>query len=211
MQMSDVDPGGGLNAGAQQGTSTAYEASSALGGVFVDPEFDVLIRRAIELLNAARPMPLSASSIINKEEVLELLQRCLQNLPDEIRAARWLLKEREDFLKRVHREGDEILATARTQAETMVQRTEVVKAAEQRARRTVEEAEATAKRLRLETEDYCDTKLGSFEIALERILNTVTQARSRLQGDPLGDLMQDYNPDPAPALDDGFFDQDTQD
>ncbi|MCY3967635.1 MAG: hypothetical protein OXE04_05420 [bacterium] len=184
-------------------------SSSAVGGAIIDPEFDLLLRRAIELVDAARPMPLSASSMINKEEVLELLQRCLNNLPEEIRAARWLLKEREDFLKRVNREGDEILAAARTQAEVMVQRTEVVKVAEQRARRTVEEAEAKAKRLRLETEDYCDTKLGSFEIALERILNTVTQARSRLQGDPLGDLMQEYKRETEPvAQDDGFFDQD---
>ncbi|MXW42594.1 MAG: hypothetical protein F4138_01755 [Acidimicrobiia bacterium] len=180
-----------------------------VGGAFVDPEFDLSLRRAIELVDAARPMPLSASSMINKDEVLELLQRCLNNLPEEMRAARWLLKEREDFLKRINREGDEILAAARTQAEAMVQRTEVVRAAEQRARRTVEEAESKAKRLRLETEDYCDTKLGSFEIALERIFNTVKEARSRLQGDPLGDLIQEYGGESEPVVDDGFFDQDT--
>ncbi|WP_419917801.1 hypothetical protein [Candidatus Poriferisocius sp.] len=180
-------------------------------GTFVDPEFDLLLRKAIELVGAARPMPLSASSMINKEEVLELLQNCLSRLPEEMRAARWLLKEREDFLKRVHREGDEILSAARSQAETMVQRTEVVKAAEQRARRMVEEAEATSRRLRLETEDYCDTKLGSFENALERILNTVREARTRLQGDPMEDLARAYGPEPVPeqTASDSFFDQDT--
>ncbi len=176
----------------------------------MDPEFDLLLRRAIEMVDAARPMPLSASSMINKEEVLDLLQNCLNRLPEEMRAARWLLKEREDFLKRVHREGDEILVAARSRAEAMVQRTEVVKAAEQRARRMVEEAEATARRLRLETEDYCDTKLGSFENALERILNTVKEGRTRLQGDPLADLVRAYSPEPAPEPDDGFFDQDTE-
>lgn len=194
--MTDIDPN----------TTATHQTSS---GTFVDPEFDLLLRRAIEMVDAARPMPLSASSMINKEEVLELLQNCLNRLPEEMRAARWLLKEREDFLKRVHREGDEILAAARSQAEAMVQRTEVVKAAEQRARRMVEEAEATARRLRLETEDYCDTKLGSFENALERILNTVKEARTRLQGDPLADLVRAYGPEPDPEPDDGFFDQDT--
>ena len=187
----------------------ATASNYPVGGTFVDPEFDLLLRRAIELVDSARPMPLSASSMINKEEVLDLLQNCLHRLPEEMRAARWLLKEREDFLKRVHREGDEILAAARSQAETMVQRTEVVKAAEQRARRTVEEAETTARRLRLETEDYCDTKLGSFENALERILSTVKEARSRLQGDPLSDLVRAYEPEPEQEVDDGFFDQDT--
>ena len=45
----------------------------------------------------------------------------------------------------------------------MVQRTEVVKAAEARARQVIEDAEAQSRRMRLETEDYCDQKLASFE------------------------------------------------
>ena len=43
-------------------------------------------------------MPLSASVMINRDEVLELLEDAIERLPDELRAARWLLKEREEFL-----------------------------------------------------------------------------------------------------------------
>ena len=68
------------------------------------PQADALLRRAIEVIEAARPMPLSTSSIINKEEVLELLTEALDRMPDELRAARWLLKEREEFLTKVRRE-----------------------------------------------------------------------------------------------------------
>ena len=64
-------------------------------------------------------------------------------MPDELRAARWLLKEREEFLAKVRREGDDILDQARARAERMVQRTEVVKAAETRARQVIEKAAAT--------------------------------------------------------------------
>ena len=46
-------------------------------------------------------MPLSASVMINKEEVLDLLGEAIERLPDELRAARWLLKEREEFLAKV--------------------------------------------------------------------------------------------------------------
>jgi signal transduction histidine kinase len=62
----------------------------------------------------------------------------------------------------------------------MVQRTEVAKAAEVRARQIIEEAEAEARRMRRETEDFCDQKLASFEIVLERISQTVATGRSRL-------------------------------
>ena len=106
------------------------------------PQAEQLLRRVIEVIESARPMPLSSDSRINKEEVLELLNEALERLPDELRSARWLLKEREEFLAKVRREGDEILELARSRAERTVERTEIVRAAEQRARSIVDSAEA---------------------------------------------------------------------
>ena len=100
--------------------------------------------------------------MINRDEILELLDEALDRLPDELRQARWLLKEREEFLAKTRREADEILDAARAQAERMVQRTEVVRAAEQRARQIVEAAEDEARRLRHETEDFCDQRLAQL-------------------------------------------------
>ena len=100
---------------------------------------DVLLQLR-DVIEAARPVPLSASSMIAKEEVLELVDEALAQLPEELRAARWLLKEREEFLARTRHEADEMLDQARTRAERMVQRTEVVKAAEARAYEIVEAA-----------------------------------------------------------------------
>ncbi|MCB1038435.1 MAG: hypothetical protein KDA94_02705 [Acidimicrobiales bacterium] len=166
-----------------------------------------LLRRVSDLVAAARPMPLSASAMINKEEVLELLEEAIERLPDELREARWLRKEREEYLAKMRADGDEITDAARARAEQMVQRTEVVKAAEHRARRIVESAEAEARRLRLECEDFCDQKLASFEIVLERTLKLVASGREKLQATNLA------QPEPEPALeagaaDEAFFDQD---
>jgi F0F1-type ATP synthase membrane subunit b/b' len=146
------------------------------------PDAEPLVRRVLDLVSGARPMPLSASVMINRDEVVELLEESLDRMPDELRAARWLLKEREEFLAKVRREGEDILEQARARAERMVQRTEVVKAAEQRARRIVDAAEAESRRLKNECEDYCDQKLGSFEIVLERTLKMVHAGRQKLQG-----------------------------
>jgi len=164
-----------------------------------------LLRRVADLISAARPMPLSASAMINKEEVLELLEEAINRLPDELREARWLRKEREEYLAKMRADGDEITVAARTRAEQMVQRTEVVKAAEHRARRIVESAEAEARRLRLECEDFCDQKLASFEIVLERTLKLVASGREKLQATNLA--RPDAEPEPDPA-DEAFFDQD---
>ena len=167
-----------------------------------------LLRRVSDLIAAARPRPLSASAMINKEEVLELLDEAIERLPDELREARWLRKEREEYLAKMRADGDEILDAARTRAEQMVQRTEVVKAAEHRARRIIDAAEAEARRLRLECEDFCDQRLASFEIVLERTLKLVGSGREKLQATNLaveeeGAALESGDPDAG-----GFFDQD---
>jgi len=154
------------------------------------------------------PMPLSSSVMINKDEILELLDEALARLPDELRAARWLLKEREEFLAKTRRDADDILDAARARAERMVQRTEVVKAAELRARQTVDAADEEARRLRLECEDYCDQKLASFEIVLERTLKTVSAGRTKLQGNPLSGEVPVVTPDEDDESAQAFFDQD---
>ncbi len=153
-----------------------------VGAQYHPAETEDVLLQLRDIIDAARPVPLSASSMIAKEEVLELIDEALNRLPEELRAARWLLKEREEFLERTRHEADEILDQARTRAERMVQRTEVVKAAEQRAYDIVESAQADARRLRHEVEDFCDQKLASFEIVLERTQKLVAAGRAKLQG-----------------------------
>jgi hypothetical protein len=188
--------------------STVPSGGGNSGNSYQHPESEALLRRVAEMIAGARPMPLSASVMINKDEVLEMLDEALERLPDELRAARWLLKEREEFLAKTRRDADDILDSARARAERMVQRTEVVKAAEQRARHTIDTADEEARRLRLECEDYCDQKLASFEIVLERTLKTVAAGRTKLQGNPLSGEVPVVTPDEDEENAQAFFDQD---
>jgi hypothetical protein len=170
---------------------------------------EVILRRAHELIAAARTFPLSSSPMIDRDQMLELLEEATTRLPDELRQARWLLKERAEFLAKTRREADDILDAARAQAERMVQRTEVVKAAESRARSAVESAEAEARKMRRECEDYCDQRLASFEIVLDKVAKTVAAGRERLNS--LGSTTMDSDANEAEELsedDPGFFDQD---
>jgi F0F1-type ATP synthase membrane subunit b/b' len=170
---------------------------------------EVILRRAHEMIATARTFPLSSSPMIDRDQMLELLEEATTRLPDELRQARWLLKERAEFLAKTRREADDILDAARAQAERMVQRTEVVKAAESRARSTVESAEAEARKMRRECEDYCDQRLASFEIVLDKVAKTVAAGRERLNS--LGSTVVESDAEAAPEVgedDPGFFDQD---
>ena len=143
-------------------------------------ESEIILRRTIDIVATAPSMPLSSSPRIDRDEVIELLEDALVRLPDEIRQARWMLKERQEFLDKTKREADELLGAARQQAERMVQRTEVVRAAEARARQVIDAAEEETRRLKNETEDFLDQRLGSFEILLDRLSKTVANGRNRL-------------------------------
>ena len=156
--------------------SDAYVRSTA--GYVGDAE--TMLRRAIDIIATAPTMPLSSSPRIDRDEIMELLEEALHRLPDEMRQARWMIKERQEFVAKTRREADELLEAARVQAERMVQRTEVVRAAEQRARQISEAADTDARRLRHETEDFLDQRLASFEILLDKLTRTVQAGRSRL-------------------------------
>lgn len=184
------------------------------------PDSETLLRRVAEIINNAKSMPLSSSVLLNnKDEVLELLEEALERLPTELRQARWMLKERQEFLTRVQHEGEEILDMARTQAARMVQKTDIVQEAQRVAQRTIDDSRQEARRLRNEAEDYCDQKLAAFEIVLERTMKTVQAGREKLQVTPLppsemagdgslGAIAGEGTQAEIEDAEEGFFDQD---
>ncbi len=185
------------------------------GEPFVPADSESLIRRVIEIIDGTRALPLSSSvKLDNKDEVLELLEEATQRLPAETRQARWMLKERDEFLAKMQREGDDLVQAARLQAERMVQRTEIVREAQVAARRIVEEARDEARRLRLEAEDYCDQKLAAFEVVLDRTIKTVAAGREKLSvtPPPIDDgpdhRVAGVEPEDSSLAEEGFFDQD---
>jgi hypothetical protein len=196
-------------------TDDEAQPEPGVGEHHTHPDTELLLKRLIEVVNNAKPMPMSATVRITKDEVLELLEEARARLPEELREARWMLKDRGEFVAKTHREAADILEAARIRAERMVQRTEIVREAAHTAQRLVDEAREEASRLRLEAEDYCDQKLAAFEIVLERTLKTVQAGREKLRVAPLpagsGALGLDENgSSDGLEADQAFFDQDVR-
>ena len=138
------------------------------------------LNEAIDAISSAPNAPLSSAPKINREQILTILQEALDCLPAEITEARWMLKERADFLAKTQLEADEILEAARVQAERLVQRTAIVRQSETRARKVIEAANQDSRRLKSETDDFLDRRLGSFEILLDKLVKQVSEGRTRL-------------------------------
>jgi cell division septum initiation protein DivIVA len=155
-------------------------ADTDLPNPYAVPEVEELLEEAIEILAEARPLPMSTTVKVNRDELLHLLERAQERLPEELRAARWLLKERDDFVARARQEHQDLIDEGRAQVGRMVERQEIVKAAELRARQIVGEAKDEANNLKRQVEDYCDQRLASFEQILSRTSATVQKGRERL-------------------------------
>ncbi|HWH32539.1 MAG TPA: hypothetical protein VNU01_07690 [Egibacteraceae bacterium] len=135
-----------------------------------------------QLIAEARPVPLSASVMVNRREIDELLAALRAAMPEEMRQARWVLKERDELLAQGQREAEQLVADAQAEQQRLVSDTEVVRASRREAERILEDAREQARILRLEAEDYVDGKLANFEIALQKTLRTVEKGRERLRG-----------------------------
>ena len=171
----------------------------------------------IEIVANAKQMPLSASALIPREEVLAILEQAVHNVPDEVREARWALRDREALMEAEQIKAVQLMDQVRAEAARMVDKTEIVRQSRLRADQIIAEAQSKAREIINQSEDFIDGKLAGFEIVLERLMKTTHSGRERLSTQSLpGNLLEtppvsDDYADPTPNGEgegDFFFDQD---
>jgi cell division septum initiation protein DivIVA len=133
-----------------------------------------------ELILNARAMPMSASCVINRGEVLAAIDDVIDNLPDEIADAQHVIDRSQAKIAEGEAEAGRIVAEAREHAATLAQHSEVVRVAEQQADELIAEAEGEAAELRRETDQFIDQRMASFESVLHKTASQVKTARLRL-------------------------------
>lgn len=134
-------------------------------------------------LAEARPMPLSASVLVSREALTQLVTEVRELLPDELRQARWVLREREGLLEEAEQTAQRLVADARQECLRLTGETEVMRAAEREAQRVHRESKEQARTMKAEAEDYIDAQLARFELILGKTLKTVSAGRDRLRND----------------------------
>ncbi|HJU57192.1 MAG TPA: hypothetical protein VJ774_00430 [Actinomycetota bacterium] len=133
-----------------------------------------------EMVRDAKSMPLSSSALLNRDEVLELIDELKTSLPDEIKQARWVVKDREELLAKARRDAEAMVEQARTEQLRLASHEAVVQRAIEEAERIQQQAEDDARKLRLEAEDYVDAKLAQLENALQKILEDMIGSNEAL-------------------------------
>lgn len=135
-----------------------------------------------ELVESARSMPMSASCVVNRSEVLGLLDEVEALLPPALTEAQAVLGDQQGVVEQGHREAERIVAEAHEERRRMLEENEVFAEAQAEADRLLEQSRSTTDAMRLEVEDYVDAKLANFEIVLTKTLSAVERGRDKLSG-----------------------------
>ena len=152
----------------------------------------VLIDKLDELVQNAKGVPLSQDQVrVDREEIWEIIDQMRSTIPEEIKQARWIVKERQEMLAEAKREAERIVREAREQQARLISDEEVTKQAERAADEIVEDARTREREIRLGAEDYADEILNTLEVNLQKFLAAVQRGRDRLAGrdeEPVAEL-----------------------
>jgi vacuolar-type H+-ATPase subunit H len=138
------------------------------------------IDEIIAMVESARSVPMSRNCMVDRAEMIGVLDELRADLPAELRRAAALLDERDKILDSGQREADRIVSEGEREHARLVAMHEITASAEHEANRIMSEARSEAQRLREEVDDYVDTALANFEQFLTRALASIERGRDKM-------------------------------
>jgi hypothetical protein len=141
-----------------------------------------LIDRLEDLIANGKKVPLTKLVTVDEQKLYDIIDEIRASFPEELKEARWIVKERQEKLDEAEKEASRIIEEAREKAAALAAEREIVKLAEQQAAEILDQARAREREIRLGAEDYADEMLANLEVNLGKLLTAVQRGRDRLQG-----------------------------
>jgi cell division septum initiation protein DivIVA len=153
------------------------------------------LNTAIAIVEEARGVPLSASCVVHRGEMLEILEGARDVLPADLSGAEEIISKRDQIIEEGRASAESMIATAREDVARMVEQTSIVQAARDEAQRILDDARDTAEEERREVEAYIDGRLATLEVILNKTMEAVARGRERLEGADDKDVLSQLNSD----------------
>ena len=153
------------------------------------------LNTAIAIVEEARGVPLSASCVVHRGEMLEILEGARDVLPADLSGAEDIIAKRDQIIEEGRSSAESMIGTAREDVARMVEQTSIVQAARDEAQRILDEARDVAEDERREVEAYIDGRLATLEVILNKTMEAVARGRERLEGADDKDGLSQLNAD----------------
>ncbi|MEU2158435.1 cell division initiation protein [Streptomyces sp. NPDC019396] len=165
----------------------------------------------VQVVGNARSMPMSASCVVNRAELLAMLEEVREVLPGSLAQAEELISGREHMVADARQEAARIIEAAHTERGSMISGTQIAQQSQEEADRILAEARREASEIRAEADEYVDSKLANFEVVLNKTIGSVDRGREKLLGrapglgeqgyvDPADDDAPEYSADPQTLI-----------
>ncbi|MFD7865406.1 cell division initiation protein [Streptomyces sp. NPDC059783] len=136
----------------------------------------------VEAVGNARSMPMSASCVVNRADLLAMLEEVREALPGSLAQAAEVIGGHEQLVEQARQEAGRIIESAHAERGSLVSDTEVARRAQAEADRILGEARQEADEVRSEADEYVDSKLANFEVVLTKTIGSVDRGREKLLG-----------------------------
>lgn len=190
--------------GCRAGADWPYSRSVRLQSAVESGEHTVDVQKKldeiVEAVGNARSMPMSASCVVNRAELLSMLEEVREALPGSLAQAAEVIGGHEQLVEQARQEAGRIIEAAHAERGSLISGTEIARQSQAEADRILGEARKEADEIRAEADEYVDSKLANFEVVLTKTIGSVDRGREKLLGRGQGFDEQGYeDPDFAEA------------
>ena len=120
-----------------------------------------------DLVENSSKVPMSGKVMVDKREVVEVIDQIINYMPDQFKKAEWVMSERERILNEAKKEYDSVRKETMTMMRQNIENHDIVKEAKLRAEEIIASAQRDAKAIRLGSRDYSNEILSELDAEIE--------------------------------------------
>ena len=144
-------------------------------------EIFTLLETLEDILENSKGLPFTNKTMVDKEELLEIIKEIRIKLPDELKQAKWVKEERQRILAEAQKEADGIVKEAENRIISMIDEHEITKKAYEQKNKIIENANEMAREISNGTKAYADSILAGIQVTLEDALKTIENNRKEVK------------------------------
>lgn len=143
-------------------------------------EIFTLLESIEDLLENSKTLPFSKKSVVDKDEVLDIIKEIRLKLPDELKQAKWVKEERTRIIQEAKKEGEDIVKEAENRIIAMIDEHEITRKAYGEKQKIIESANEMAREMSEGTKEYADNILGEIEETILALKNNMEAAQATI-------------------------------
>jgi len=140
-----------------------------------------LLDQLQETVTQAKGLPFSDNCVVDRQDVLYWINQIRENLPEEVRQARWIVEQNRQIVASARQKAESILRETEQRSAIMTDEHEITLRAREMAQTTIDQANQSAWQIRVASTDYARQRLTEIENQLTEMLVKVQKNKKELK------------------------------